>query len=95
LPKGKTNNFGELLGCFYALRIANANQIKSIYGDSDLVISYWSKNWVSAEKRSTDPDLALLAEWTAKELRTFNANGGSLKHIPGRINPADLGFHRD
>ena len=39
----------ELLGCFYALRIANANQIKSIYGDSDLVISYWSKNWVSAE----------------------------------------------
>ncbi len=95
LPKGKTNNFGELLGCFYALRIANANQIKAIYGDSDLVISYWSKNWVSAEKRSTDPDLALLAEWTAKELRTFNANGGSLKHIPGRINPADLGFHRD
>ena len=95
LPPGKTNNFGELLGCFYALRIARTTGRRRVCGDSELVISWWSRDRISAEKRESDPDLVLLAAHTARERRAFEAEGGSLQHVSGSVNPADLGFHRD
>lgn len=95
LPPDKTNNFGELLGCLYALRIAKALGRKAILGDSALVLDFWSKDRISADKRATDPDLTLLARHTAMERASFEAAGGSMRHVSGSINPADLGFHRD
>lgn len=95
LPAGKTNNFGELLGCFYALRIARATGRRRVCGDSELVLSWWSRNRVGADKRETDPDLVLLAGLTARERQAFEAAGGVLEHVSGSVNPADLGFHRD
>ena len=38
---------------------------------------------------------AQLAGLTAKERRAFEKAGGELTHLPGSINPADLGFHKD
>ena len=95
LPNDKTNNFGELLGCFYALRIARVRGCMRVCGDSELVLSWWSRDRVSAEKRASDPELALLAGLVARERRAFEAAGGTLQHVPGGVNPADLGFHRD
>ena len=43
LIKDGTNNLGELLGLNIALLIAKKKNIKEIYGDSELVIKYWSK----------------------------------------------------
>lgn len=95
LTPGRTNNYGELLGCYYALKIARRLGRTRILGDSALVLDYWSKNHLSAEKRENDPDLAKLALLTYRERKAFEAEGGSLSHVPGGRNPADLGFHRD
>lgn len=95
LVRGKTNNYGELLACLYAIRIARQQGRNQIFGDSKLVLEYWSKDFVSAEKREKDPDLAQLAGLTARERRAFEKAGGRLAHVSGSINPADLGFHKD
>ena len=95
LSRGRTNNYGELMACLYGLKIARQLGRKVLMGDSALVLDYWSKGIVSATKREEDPDLARLAALTARERRVFEAEGGVLRHVPGGINPADLGFHRD
>lgn len=95
LSRGRTNNYGELMGCYFALRVARRLGIKHVLGDSALVLDYWSKGILGAAKRGEDPDLARLAALTARERKAFEAGGGRLSHVPGAINPADLGFHRD
>ena len=95
LPRGKTNNFGELRACFYALKLARRLGVKKILGDSALVLDYWSRGRVSAEVRAADLDLRDLADAVRRERQAFEAAGGSLAHVPGSVNPADLGFHRD
>lgn len=90
-PKGSTNNYGELFGCYSALKIALKNNIKNVFGDSKLVIDYWSKGHIKSELPETTIKLAYMV----KELRNqFEKNGGIIKHVSGDINPADLGFHK-
>lgn len=90
-PKGSTNNYGELFGCYSALKIALKNNIKNVFGDSKLVIDYWSKGHIKSELPETTIKLAYMV----KELRNlFEKNGGVIKHVSGDINPADLGFHK-
>lgn len=90
-PKGSTNNYGELFGCYAALKIAIDNNIKNIFGDSKLVIDYWSKGHIKSNLPAATIKLAEMV----KELRTvFEKNGGRITHVSGDINPADLGFHR-
>ncbi len=91
----RTNNFGELLGCFLAFAVAVETGSRHIYGDSKLVLEYWSKGHVSKSKRETDPDLWELAKTTARARLKFVKAGGQIEHVPGGINPADLGYHRD
>ncbi len=95
MPKGATNNYGELMGCFYAIQVARALGVKLVCGDSALVLDYWSRGHVSREKRAEDPELARAAEAVAVERRAFESEGGRLQHVRGRVNPADLGFHRE
>jgi ribonuclease HI len=95
MPEGATNNYGELMGCLYAIRVARALGVKLVCGDSALVLDYWSKGHVSREKRAEDPELARAAEAVAAERRAFESEGGRLQHVRGRVNPADLGFHRE
>ena len=87
-----TNNFGELLACKYALRIAGKEGIKKIFGDSKLVIGSWSKGFLNKKGLPLET-IGLVKE--VKKLRDeFEQAGGKIGFIPGASNPADLGFHK-
>ncbi len=88
--KGKTNNFGELTGLLFALLIAKKKKLLHIYGDSRLIIDYWSKGVVRVYDEATKK---LSIEVTALR-KEFEEGGGAVMYIPGSSNPADLGFHR-
>ncbi|MDR1835212.1 MAG: ribonuclease H family protein [Fusobacteriaceae bacterium] len=92
LGKERTNNFGELLGLAMALSFAKATGDKFIFGDSELVIKYWSKGFYRGER--LDEDTVKLIRWVAGEREKFEKRGGKLSHITGDLNPADLGFHK-
>lgn len=85
-----TNNYGELLACKFALQIALQKSIMRIFGDSKLVIDYWSKGFIKKEIAQDTQDLAAEVVLLRKK---FEAKGGVMKHISGDHNPADLGFH--
>lgn len=87
-----TNNFGELLGCKFALEIALKKNVKRIFGDSKLVTDYWSKGYVKMEE--VMPETIELALEVATLRKQFEKKGGKIEHISGAHNPADLGFHR-
>ncbi len=87
----KTNNYGELKGIDMALDIALLEGIKNIYGDSALVIDYWSKGLI---KSSIAPETIELAKIVKVKREKFEKLGGSITHVSGDFNPADLGFHK-
>lgn len=87
-----TNNYGELLACKYALQVAMKKEIKSVFGDSLLVIDYWSRGRI---KRNGNSEEAHSLSNEVFELRKrFESAGGNIQHVSGDINPADLGFHK-
>ena len=89
---GSTNNFGELLGIYIALKIAMKNGIYKIFGDSNLVIYFWSKGIIKRDQ--VNKDTVDLADMVAKLRKQFEDLGGKIEHVSGDINPADLGFHK-
>lgn len=89
-PKA-TNNYGELLGCKYALQISLKENNIRIFGDSQLVINYWSKGFIN--KKEMDKKTIALSEETSKLRKKFEEGGGTIEFISGNHNPADLGFH--
>lgn len=90
-PKGSTNNYGELFGCYLALNLALKTGIKAIFGDSKLVIDYWSFGHI----KPILPELTIKLAQKVKALRAdFEKGGGRIEHVSGDINPADLGFHK-
>ena len=92
LKEGRTNNYGELVGMYLSLKYAIKKGIKNIYGDSKLVLDYWSKGICNEDKLDVDT-VKLIGQVTI--LRSeFEADNGSVKHISGDYNPADLGFHK-
>ena len=91
IPRNVTNNYGELLACKYALLLALREGITRVFGDSNLIIAYWSKGHI---KNEVAADTIALAFEVAKLRREFEAGGGKIAHISGDDNPADLGFHR-
>ena len=92
MPEGSTNNLGELTGIFIALSIGIKEGIKNIYGDSALVINYWSKGLVRKDNvNKITYDLAMKVK-SRREI--FESMGGEIKHVSGDFNPADLGFHK-
>lgn len=103
--KNATNNYGELLACKYALQLALKRGVKKVFGDSKLVIEYWSKGVIkrsptlplpsmSPARKSLPQETVDLALSVSKLRREFEKAGGSVKYISGGYNPADLGFHR-
>jgi ribonuclease HI len=95
LGRGRTNNYGELYACLLALRTAARTGSQHLFGDSRLVLDFWSRGHVSTDKRARDPALAALAARVKAEREAFERRGGALAHVPGGRNPADLGHHRD
>lgn len=91
-PKGATNNFGELAGIYFALEIAMKENIFNIYGDSSLVIDYWSKGFI--KKNNVAENTYNLAMKVKIKRELFESRGGKISHISGDFNPADLGFHK-
>jgi ribonuclease H-related protein len=90
--KNITNNFGELLACKYALKIAQKAGVKNIFGDSALILDFWSKGFVNKDIPQDTIDLAQ----EVKKLRyKFEKSGGKIDRIPGASNPADLGYHKE
>jgi viroplasmin and RNaseH domain-containing protein len=87
-----TNNYGELLALRSALEIAAKENIKKIFGDSKLVIEFWSK-WRMKAKNLPEETVAL-ARVVAAMREAFEENGGTIERISGAQNPADLGFHK-
>ena len=91
LPNGVTNNFGELTALKHALLIAKKENAKKIFGDSKLVIDYWSKGHIKYEVGEETVSLAQEVKILRKE---FESLGGKIIRISGGSNPADLGFHK-
>jgi len=87
-----TNNYGELLALRYALKIAKKEGVKEIFGDSKLVIDYWSR-W-HVKRNELPKETVLLANEVATARDEFEDKGGKIMRISGSHNPADLGFHR-
>jgi ribonuclease HI len=87
-----TNNYGELLALKYALEIAHAEKIKKVFGDSKLVIEFWSQ-W-RIKRKDLPEETVALADEVSQMREAFEAAGGSVERVSGDHNPADLGFHR-
>ena len=86
-----TNNYGELLACKYALTIAMKCGIKKVFGDSRLIVEFWSKGFI--KKGVVEKRTVTLAQQVAKLRKEFEGSGGELGQVYGERNPADLGFH--
>jgi len=93
---GTTNNFGELLACKYALQLALKEGVKKVFGDSKLVIEFWSKGHIKYEVGEETVDLAREVKKLRDEFeRPKDGNpGGQITLISGGSNPADLGYHK-
>jgi len=87
-----TNNFGELLACRFALEVAVKKNIKKIFGDSRLVIDYWSKGYMNMKEMA--PETIELAYMVSSLRKDFERRGGRMEYVSGDDNPADLGFHK-
>lgn len=89
---GKTNNFGELIGFYFALNCAKLLKYDVISGDSRLVIDYWSLG--RFHESNLELDTINYINKVILLRKEFEKNKGTVKHISGDINPADLGFHK-
>ena len=87
-----TNNYGELLALRYALVIAKKEGVKKVFGDSQLVIDYWSR-W-HVKRKELPEETVRLAQEVATMRDIFERNGGAIERVSGAHNPADLGFHK-
>ena len=87
-----TNNYGELLALRWALEIARKTGKKKVFGDSKLVIEYWSQ-W-KIKRKEVAPETVALADEVAALREAFEGEGGVVARISGDDNPADLGFHK-
>lgn len=92
LGKEKTNNFGELLGLYFALECANILNLKKVFGDSKLVIDYWSKGFF--QENNLAPETVVFIKKVIENRKKFEQENSEVLYISGDINPADLGFHK-
>lgn len=93
-----TNNFGELvafiLSCIYVLEKVknNENYPNKIFGDSNLILSYWSKGAFNGKGLSKDTKGMIMEAVKLRE--KLEALGVEFLHVSGDFNPADLGDHK-
>lgn len=93
LEEKRTNNYGELFGMYLALQYALANDKNAIFGDSMLVIKWWSMGKYNKEKMTEVNTIELIDKTTALR-KKFSEKGGRVYWISGDRNPADLGYHK-
>ncbi|PHI05439.1 ribonuclease H family protein [Fusobacterium polymorphum] len=88
----KTNNFGELIGFYFALNCAKLLKCNLILGDSRLVIDYWSLG--RFHENNLELETINYINKVIQLRKEFEKNKGIVRHISGDVNPADLGFHK-
>ena len=88
----KTNNFGELIGFYFALNCAKLLKYNLILGDSRLVIDYWSLG--RFYENNLELETINYINKVIQLRKEFEKNKGVVRHISGDVNPADLGFHK-
>lgn len=86
-----TNNYGELLACLHAMEVATQLGVKRIFGDSKLVVEYWSKG--AFKEKELPAKTVSLIEKVIEARKQFENIGGIVGRVSGDDNPADLGFH--
>jgi len=86
-----TNNYGELLAFKYALKIALDLKVKKVFGDSNLIIEYWSKGHYN--RKNLPPKTIKLIKEVTNLRKEFEKKGGRIEKVKGKDNPADLGYH--
>ena len=84
LGANKTNNFGELVGFYFALEIAKIMDCSLISGDSRLVIDYWSLGYFHENNLELET-ISYINKVIAMR-KEFEKNKGVIKHISGDIN---------
>lgn len=94
--KKQQNNGGEMVAILIALRIASKYPaITHINSDSELLVKWWSKGHIRKDTREAmDPKKIALLDECVTLRKAFEARGGTIVHISGDYNPADLGFHK-
>ncbi|MCU0652739.1 MAG: ribonuclease H family protein [Candidatus Pacebacteria bacterium] len=92
IPGKVTNNYGELLACKYALMVALQDNAQKVFGDSKLIVDYWSKGHIKLD--NNDPETVALAREVGRLRWQFEKKGAVIVRISGGANPADLGFHK-
>lgn len=85
------NLYGELYGFYLALEIALKKNIRKIAGDNQTVLYRWTNGYF---KTSLPLEVKELIEKTILLKNLFFKKGGEVYYINGKINPADLGFHK-
>ena len=88
----KTNNFGELIGFYFALNCAKLLKYNLILGDSRLVVDYWSLG--RFYENNLELETINYINKVIQLRKEFEKNKGIVRHISGDVNPADLGFHK-
>ena len=88
----KTNNFGELIGFYFALNCSKLLKCNLILGDSRLVIDYWSLG--RFYENNLELETINYINKVIQLRKEFEKNKGVVRHISGDVNPADLGFHK-
>ena len=88
----KTNNFGELIGFYFALNCAKLLKYNLILGDSRLVIDYLSLG--RFHENNLELETINYINKVIQLRKEFEKNKGIVRHISGDVNPADLGFHK-
>lgn len=91
IDRDATNNFGELLGLKFALEIAGKKDARNIFGDSQLVLKYWSQGKI--KKNVFRKEVYDLVDEVKEMRKKFESRRGRLEYVSGDVNPADLGFH--
>ena len=88
----KTNNFGELIGFYFALNCAKLLKYNLILGDSRLGIDYWC--FGRFHENNLELETINYINKVIQLRKEFEKNKGIVRHISGDVNPADLGFHK-
>ncbi len=72
--------------------MAQPQGVKKSFGDSKLVIEFWSR-W-HIKRKDLPGETVALADDVSRAREAFEKDGGTVERISGDHNPADLGFHR-
>lgn len=90
------NNGGELLALLAGLRISLKSNYTEIKIDSDLLYKWWSIGRVNAKTlQKMDPLKKKYINECVTLRKEFESRGGKITKIPGNVNKADLGFHKN